>query len=221
MNQEQKIDARQRMQYNSTRDKLEIAEYGRHVQKMVEHAKTIEDKEQRQFFMEMVVELMGQILPNQRPSPELTNKLWNHAMMIADYEIDVEPPQAVTIVEHKGQEHPPKMAYPSMNKTYRHYGVNVQKLIAKAAESDDPETRQQFAVAIGSYMKLAYKTWSPEHYMNDESIKGDLKGISEGKIELGDDVALDFLKNYGNAPKNHNARKKPSKSRSKRPKRRR
>jgi hypothetical protein len=112
------------------------------------------------------------------------------------------------------------MPYPANNKKYRHYGVNVQMLIAKAAEVEDPEKKQEFAVAIGSYMKMAYKTWSPQHYMNDESIKGDLKTISEGNIELENAVALDFLKNVNNAPKNQ-SRRKPSKSKSKRHRRRR
>lgn len=220
MNQEQKISARERMEYNSKRENLEIAEYGRHVQKMIDHAKTIEDKEQRQFFFEMIVELMGQILPNSKPSPEQTNKLWNHAMMIANYEIDVEAPDDVKIVKHTEQIHPPKLPYPTNNKKYRHYGVNVQKLISKAAEEEDPEKKKEFAVAIGSYMKMAYKTWSPEHYMNDESIKGDLKSISKGNIDLEEDVSLDFLKNINHAPKNQ-SRRKPSKSRSKRQRRRR
>jgi hypothetical protein len=220
MNQEQKISARERMEYNSSREKLEIAEYGRHVQKMIDHAKTIEDKEQRQFFFEMIVELMGQILPNNKPSPEQTNKLWNHAMMIANYDIDVEPPKDVNIVKHTEQVHPPKLPYPTSNKKYRHYGVNVQKLIEKAAEVEDPEKQKEFAVAIGSYMKMAYKTWSPEHYMNDESIKGDLKAISKGNIDLEDDVSLDFLKNVKHSPKNQ-TRRKSGKSRSKRNRRRR
>ena len=209
------------MEYNSKRENLEIAEYGRHVQKMIDHAKTIEDKEQRQFFMEMVVEMMGQIVPNSKPSPELTNKLWNHALMIANYEVDVDPPADVTIVKHTEQVHPPKLEYPAMNKKFRHYGVNVQKLIAKAAEVEDQEKKDEFAVAIGSYMKLAYKTWSPEHYMNDESIKGDLKTISEGNIDLEENVSLDFLKNIGShSPKNH-TRKRSSKNRPKRRGRRR
>ena len=36
------------MEYNTTRNHLEMKEYGRHVQKMVAHLLTIEDKERRQ-----------------------------------------------------------------------------------------------------------------------------------------------------------------------------
>ena len=36
------------MEYNTTRNHLEMKEYGRHIQKMVDHVLTIEDKERRQ-----------------------------------------------------------------------------------------------------------------------------------------------------------------------------
>ena len=36
------------MEYNTTRNHLEMREYGRHVQKMVDHMLTIEDRERRQ-----------------------------------------------------------------------------------------------------------------------------------------------------------------------------
>lgn len=201
------------MEYNSQRESLSVAEYGRHVQKMIDHAKTIEDAENRQFFMEMVVELMGQVIPNAKPSPELTNKLWNHAFMIANYEIDVTPPEGVTIVEHTGPVRPPKLPYPSTNKKFRHYGVNVQKLVDKAAELEDEGKKEEFANAIGSYMKLAYKTWNPKHYVNDESIKGDLNAMAEGKFEL-ENVSLDFL-NIQAAPKQQQKKRSGKRSNNK------
>lgn len=224
MKEEQKIHARKGMEYNSSRVGLTMGEYGRHIQKMIDHARTIEDRETRQFFMEMVVILMGQILPSAKPSPELTNKLWNHAFQIAEYDIDVTPPEGVEIVKHVGYERPPKLPYPTANNKFRHYGVNVQKLIAKAAAEEDKEKQELFANAIGSYMKLAYKTWSPQHYMNDESIKGDIKTISEGNLDLPEGMALDFLNLQHTSP-HHKQKRRPSggsnKGRNKRGRRRR
>ena len=51
------------LEYNSQRDNLIISEHGRHVQKLVRHAKTIEDKAKRQSFIESVVDLMHQMNP--------------------------------------------------------------------------------------------------------------------------------------------------------------
>jgi len=36
------------MEYNTTRQYLSMREYGRHVQRMVDHVKTIQDPERRQ-----------------------------------------------------------------------------------------------------------------------------------------------------------------------------
>ena len=47
-----------------------------------------------------------------------------------------------------------------------------------------------FVSAIGSYMKLAYKTWNKEHYVSDDIIKTDLLAISDGKLSLDDDASI-------------------------------
>ena len=47
------------MEYNTTRNQMVMREYGRHVQKMIEHVLTIEDPERRQRNAQSVIELMG------------------------------------------------------------------------------------------------------------------------------------------------------------------
>ncbi|MEO6130830.1 MAG: DUF4290 domain-containing protein, partial [Saprospiraceae bacterium] len=49
------------LEYNSSREKLILPEYGRNIQKLVLHAKEIEDPDQRQQYVETLVELMNQI----------------------------------------------------------------------------------------------------------------------------------------------------------------
>ena len=51
------------MEYNTTRNYLTMREYGRHIQKMVEHLLSIEDKERRQRQAGVVIELMGFFKP--------------------------------------------------------------------------------------------------------------------------------------------------------------
>ncbi len=213
------------MEYNSNRDKLIILEYGRHVQKMIAHAKTIEDKEDRQFFMDQIVELMGQMQPNMKSSLEFTNKLWNHAFMIAGYDLEVDVPEGVEIDNMTKHHHPPKLPYPVKNMKYRHYGHNVQVLIDKAVRMEDSEKKEIFGNAIGSYMKLAYKTWNHDHYVNDEIIKGDLKKMSGDDIDLDSNVQLNFLHSTTPAkpqfPKKRNNTHHKNRSKGGRPKRRR
>ena len=45
------------IEYNSNRELLIISEYGRHVQKLLNHSKTIEDREKRQKFVEGIIGL--------------------------------------------------------------------------------------------------------------------------------------------------------------------
>jgi hypothetical protein len=49
------------LEYNSTRDKLKFSEYGRSVQKLINYAKTLESKEERQAVVEEIVEIINQL----------------------------------------------------------------------------------------------------------------------------------------------------------------
>ena len=51
------------MEYNTNRSHLVMREYGRHVQQMVGHILSIEDKERRLRNAQAVIELMGFINP--------------------------------------------------------------------------------------------------------------------------------------------------------------
>lgn len=189
------------MEYNSRREPLKISEYGRHVQTMIEHALTIEDKEQRQLFVEMIINLMYQVVPNMKPGKETTERLWNHVMRIADYQLDVTPPEDIVIVTKDKRQPSHQLTYPKSNPKYRHYGSYVQQLIEKASAVEDVEKRQVFANLIGSYMKMASQTWSHEQHVSDEMIKNDLRSISGKQLDLAEDQALDYLGNLQYVPK--------------------
>jgi len=196
------------LEYNSHREPLIISEYGRHVQKLIEYATTIEDNEQRQLFVDMIVNLMYQILLSARPSREVAERLWNHVMRIADYKLDVKPPDDIVIVTKEKREKPHQLKYPKTDPKYKHYGYHVQQLIEKASLVDDPEKRKAFANVIGSYMKVAARTWSHEQYVSDEMIKNDLRTMSGKQLDLGEDAPLNFLGNIQDIQR----RKKPHKS---------
>ena len=76
--------------------------------------------------------------------------------------------------------------------------------------------KEEFKNVIGSYMKLAYKNWSREHYVNDEVIKGELKNMSEGKLLIADDIVLNKIKAANKAPTNNSRYGSSSRSGSKR-----
>lgn len=178
------------MTYNTQKDHLVIAEYGRNVQLLIEHAKTIEDPKERQEFAEAIIQLMDRMVPQNKGVDEDNEKLWRHLLRIANYELDVTPPSGSVYTREEAMKKPERVDYPHQNRRLRHYGSNVHKLIEKALTIEDDEKRAGFAYIIGSYMKLAYKTWNKEHYVSDDIIKEDLESLSGGKLKLEDEASF-------------------------------
>lgn len=192
-----------KMEYNSEKDLLIISEYGRHVQELIQHAKTIDEADQRQAFIERVVNLMQQMQPQARNVEDYREKLWKHVFRIAEYELDVTPPEGVNASPEDARKQPDMIPYPEFEANYRHYGHNVQEMISQAMQLPEGPKRDGFVSAILSYMKLAYKTWNREHYVSDETIKADLEKLSGGAFQLDEDMTIDNLTQHSNNNNNH------------------
>ena len=199
------------MEYNSAKEELILPEYGRNIQLLVQHAKTIENKEMRQAFAERLIKLMYQMTPQNRSLEEAKEKLWGDIFHIANYELGVIPDVGEIPTKEKAMKKPDAIPYQHNDTRYRHYGYNVQKLIEKAIAMEDDAKREGFVRAIASYMKLAYKTWNQEHYVSDEIIKRDLEKLSNGVLRVKDGTYLDGLAN-SNAPHLNNGNNKHKKS---------
>ena len=87
------------MDYNTQRKKLILPEYGRCIQQMVDYAKTIGDRAERQNCANTIIALMANMQEQRTDPDELRNKLWNHLAAMADYELDIDYP--VEIVHHE------------------------------------------------------------------------------------------------------------------------
>ena len=80
------------LEYNSSRNKLVISEYGRHIQKLVEHAMTLKDKQERQKMANGIIDIMGELNPQLRDVADFKHKLWDHLFIISNFELDVDSP---------------------------------------------------------------------------------------------------------------------------------
>jgi hypothetical protein len=201
------------MDYNTTREPLIISEYGRNMQNLINHAKTIEDREKRQVFVEQLVELAMQMIPQSNNQEDYRDRIWKHFFRIANYELDVVPPNGEIPNAEDAAKRPAPMDYPASLPRYRHYGYNVQQLIEQAESMPPGPKRQGFIKAIGSYMKLAYQTWNHEPYVSDEVILADLENMSDGNLTLEGDTPL--MKLYQNNPNNGKSGGKGGRSRHK------
>lgn len=204
-------------EYNSQRDILTIPEYGRHIQKMIDYAKSIEDPAKRQRTAEAIIDLMNQMVPQGKQEEDYTDKLWKHFFRIADYEIDVLPPSGQKPEKHEIKRDLDSLPYSQSDLKYRHYGKNVNTMIARAMEMEDGPIKDGFIHTIASYMKLAYKNWNKDHYVSDDNIVTDIAIMSHNQLNLPDGSNLDLLGNsVRNAPNNGSSTRKRKGGQSKR-----
>jgi hypothetical protein len=117
------------MEYNAEKEKLIIPEYGRNIQKLIFHAKTIEDQNEQQIFVDEVVELMKRMKIGNKVSPEYKDKIWLHVYRIANYELKAIPPNGIIPEPKPDNFKPEKLNYPTSEKHFRHYGHFIHALI--------------------------------------------------------------------------------------------
>jgi hypothetical protein len=179
------------MEYNTTRTHLVMREYGRHIQQMVDHLLTIEDKERRQANAYAVIELMGFLNPHLKNVEDFRHKLWDHLFLISDFKLDVESPYPIPTRETLKAK-PANLPYPKRYPRYSHLGKNLEVVIDKALNEENPEKRSGFAHAIAYYMKLAYNNWHKE-LVHDDAIRSELNSITDGELEF---TSTPFVKAY-------------------------
>jgi hypothetical protein len=191
------------LQYNTGLEELIMPEYGRNVQQLVRHAQTIKDHQYRQAFCEQIVDLIQQLYPQSKNIDDYREKLWKHLFHIAKYNLEAYTPSGEVPRPEDAKKKPERVPYPLQDTRFRHYGNNVQVLIRRALDMEPGAIKDGFVQAIGSYMKLAYKTWNKEHFVSDEIIKNDLAILSANKLSLEDASSIDNLananKNRGNS----------------------
>jgi hypothetical protein len=168
------------MEYNTTRNNLAMREYGRHVQKMIEHLLAIEDPERRQRNAHAVIELMGFLNPHLKNVEDFRHKLWDHLFFISDFKLSVKSPYPIPTRESLS-ERPQALPYPKRNPRHSHLGKNLEVIIKKALNEEDPDKKAGFANAIAYYMKLAYNNWHKET-VHDDAIQAELTGITNGQL---------------------------------------
>lgn len=177
-------------EYNTQRSPLIIKEYGRNTQSLIEHAITIEDKEERQAFVETIVKLIMDMYPHTRNIDDYRLKVWSHILQMSDYQLEVDYPD--NIPNTKERKKPEKVPYPANTNRYRHYGQNVRELIRKALEMKDEEKRAEFIKVIAAYMKLSFKTWNRDN-VTDDLIREEFSRLTGGELEIEEGVDLNYL----------------------------
>lgn len=129
------------MDYNTQKKKLLLPEYGRNIQKMVDHILTIQDRDERTRAAKTIIDVMGNLYPHLRDVPDFRHKLWDHLAIMSGFKLDIETPYPLPSLE-KINEKPEKLPYQTNHIKYRHYGKLVEKLIEKSRKQKIPNKKE-------------------------------------------------------------------------------
>lgn len=190
MNKPSTHNAKRMADYNTQKDHLLIREYGRNTQNLINHAKTIEDKDKRQAYIEEIVRLIMSMHPHTRNVDDYELKVWSHVLKMANYDLDVEEPD--NLPDARTRRKPDKVSYPVSTRRLRHYGANVRTMIEKAKHMEDKEKQEAYIAVIGAYMKMSYKSWNRES-VQDEVIYEEFAKLSRGELKIPEGTNLDSL----------------------------
>ncbi|HBH49732.1 MAG TPA: DUF4290 domain-containing protein [Bacteroidales bacterium] len=168
--------------YNTSRKRLILPEYGRNIHMMVDYIKTIEDRDERNRLAHSVVAVMGNLNPHLRDINDFKHKLWDHLALIAKFDLDIDypydPPKPETFIEK-----PKKVEYGSHQIRYKHYGRSIELMVKATSELSEGEEKDKVINMIANHMKKAYLSWNRENVDNEVILK-DLQEMAGGNIDI-------------------------------------
>jgi hypothetical protein len=169
-------------EYNTIRPALILKEYGRNMQMLVNHLKTIEEKEKRSEAATVLIELMKLINPAARESQESSQKLWDDLFIMSDFDLDIESPFPMPEREILNKK-PDRLHYKSSTIRFKHYGRNIQLLVKKAMELEDPEIKESAVIQLGRLMKSFQNTWNRDN-VEDITILNNIEKMSNSELTI-------------------------------------
>lgn len=174
--------------YNTSQKKLVLPEYGRNVQKMINHLHEIKDKEERNKAAKTIISIMQSMAPYGRDLGEYKRKLWDHMALISDFELDLDTPFELPTRESRAVK-PKQITYNTNKIKKKHYGRGIELLIEYAITLVDGEEKERLIELIANHMKRSFLTWN-KNVVNDDTIFEDLIKLSQGKLQIKEGLSL-------------------------------
>jgi hypothetical protein len=192
--------------YNTSRPKLILPEYGRNIQKMVEYIMSVADREERNRLAQAVIIIMGNMNPHLRDINDFKHKLWDHLAIMSDFQLDIDYPYEIPRPE-EFTEKPRRVSYNSKQTKFRHYGHIVESLIAEAVKLPEGEDKDTLTRLIANHMKKSYLTWNRDS-VTDEIIFNDLYEISGKQLTVKEGLKLSDQKDFQKGKQQQQQRKR-------------
>lgn len=203
------------MEYNTSRPRMIIPEYGRNVQRMVDYLLTIENREDRNKQARNLIAIIANLNPQvYETDDDPEHKLWDHLYIMSDFKLDVDAPYPPPAPESL-LEKPQPVDYPQTTRRYRHYGNITLKMISYAKDLEEGEEKTALTEAIGNVMKKNYLLWNKDN-VDDAVILNNLKEMSENKLDVSEVNLSEKRELVQGQNTNHNKYNKKRNNRSKR-----
>jgi hypothetical protein len=170
------------LEYNAERPHLIIPEYGRHLQKLIDQATEIADRDERNKAANYIIQVMGTLNPHLRDVPDFQHKLWDQLFIMSNFKLDVDSPYPLPTPEVVNL-NPERLIYPQKNPKYRFYGNNIKYMIDVANSWEDGEMKGALVKVIANHMKKSFLSWNKDT-VKDDVIFEHLYELSDGKLNL-------------------------------------
>lgn len=170
------------LDYNTQREVLLMPEYGREIQKMVDHAVTLPSKEERLRCAKSIVKLMVTKVPQIRENADYQQTLWDHLYLMSRKQLDIDWPYDVSGAE-KFHDKPQPMPLPQGGIRLRHYGKLVGELQEKLKTMDDGPERNELIRLTANQMKRDLAQWG-HGSIDNEKVADDMARLTDGAVQL-------------------------------------
>ena len=170
------------MTYNTQREKLQMPEYGRGIQDMIEYAASLPVKTERQRCAETIFSIMVNMQPQLREQPDYKHRIWDHIAFISGYRLDIDYPYEITRLGEEAEK-PRPVPYPMKNIRQRQYGHYIEESLRQLAEMPEGEERDAMLALVANQMKQSLFTWNRDA-MDDEKVASDIERYTQGRVHL-------------------------------------
>ena len=170
------------LNYNTQQDQILLSEYGRAVQELIEHLKTVEDKDKRNRMAKTIFHVMINLNPSVKELDNYQQKLWDHLHIMGNYELDIDseyPKPAPETLAAK----PDPMPYKGPLTRYRFYGRNLIEMIDGAKDLPESELKTSYINYIASFMVNSSNNWNDEN-LGAAQVSQHLSDLSGGAIQI-------------------------------------
>lgn len=180
------------LDYNTMRTPLVMPEYGRGIQKMVDHLVEIPSRPARTRLAKAVVRLMETKVPHLRSNVGYKQTLWDHLCLMGRGRLDIDWPFDVSGANRMSVK-PKPLPLPSADIHLRHYGRLVEQLIAKEKTLPNGPEHDALVTIIANQMRRDLIQWG-HGSSSGERVADDLAALTNGRVQL--DLKHFFFEKY-------------------------